>query len=59
MAVQVKHEDVEELKKWGMDLESVLEKCKFCKVPTRFWYEPKNEPCCPGCAAQRSPSDFE
>lgn len=28
----------------------VLERCCFCRIPTKFWYVKKDVACCQGCA---------
>ena len=48
--IRVEHEDVEELKKWGMGLDQILERCALCSTPTRYWHTPSNTPCCQTCA---------
>lgn len=58
MAIPIKHEDVEELKKWGMGLDKVIERCTLCKQPTRFWHERSNNPCCESCAKSHKVADL-
>lgn len=58
MALQVEHEDVEELAKWGMGLNRIQEDCFFCKKETRFWHRPSNRPVCESCAKTHSEADF-
>lgn len=58
MAVEVEHEDMEKLKKWGMGLESIQERCEFCGIATRYWHARTNTPCCQVCAAKKEESDF-
>lgn len=48
--IPVQHEDVEELRKWGMGLENLVERCWFCADFTRYWHMPTNNPVCPACA---------
>lgn len=50
MAIKIEHEDIEELKKWGLGLETVMESCILCKAPTRFWSVASNCPVCECCA---------
>lgn len=59
MSIEVQHEDTSSLSAWGIGLEEVQERCFFCRVPTRYWYMPKNEPCCRSCAALKDAADFE
>lgn len=59
MSIEVQHEDTEALAAWGLGLEQSQERCFFCKVPTRYWYMQKNEPCCQSCAALKDATDFE
>lgn len=58
MSIPVEHEDVEELKKWGMGLSSIQEQCTFCSVPTRYWHTDSNNPCCEACAATHDVADL-
>lgn len=48
--IPVQTEDIEELRSWGMGLESMCEHCFFCSVPTRTWHMATNTPVCEGCA---------
>ena len=50
MAIPVEREDVSELAKWGMGLEAIVERCAFCKQPTRYWHMRTNNPVCEACA---------
>lgn len=53
MAIQVEPEtvsDIEELKKWGLGLDKLMERCDFCGVQTRYWHKETNTPVCEGCA---------
>lgn len=34
------------------------ERCVFCRVPTRHWHTPTNNPVCPACAKRRTVRDF-
>lgn len=56
--IPVEHEDVDELKKWGMGLAFIKEHCALCKAPTRWWHKKTNTPCCLSCAKTRSVSDL-
>lgn len=49
-AIEVEHEDVEDLKTFGLGLANLQESCVFCASPTRYWHAPTNTPCCEGCA---------
>lgn len=55
--IKVEHEDTEELRKWGMGLEQLAERCIECRTPTRFWHVASNNPVCPGCAQKLRPTD--
>ena len=57
--ISIEHEDTEELKKWGLGLENVMERCFFCKAPTRFWNKKANEPCCESCAKTHTVKEFK
>lgn len=35
------------------------EHCVFCNVPTRYWYEPENAPCCRSCCRIYSRADVQ
>lgn len=59
MAIPVEHEDVEELKKWGLGLENLIERCFFCDTPTRYWHTATNTPVCEGCAATHRVSELK
>lgn len=56
MAIKIQHEDIEELKKWGLGLETVMESCILCKAPTRFWSVASKCPVCECCAQVRDES---
>jgi len=58
MAIPIEHESAEELKKWGMGLEKLIERCGLCNTPTRYWHDATNTPVCEGCAATRNVSDL-
>ncbi len=58
MSIPVEHEDIEQLKLWGLGLEKVIEKCYFCGDPTRYWYKPANKPVCTHCAKDHNPSEI-
>lgn len=58
MALVVEHEDVEALKKWGMGLWKMMERCTFCSVETRFWHKASNKPVCESCAALKAETDL-
>jgi hypothetical protein len=59
MSIPVEHEDVEELKKWGLGLEKLMEKCELCNVPTRYWHTATNTPVCQSCASTRNVKDLK
>lgn len=48
--IELTKEDPEELRKYGLGLDQILENCIFCKNPTTYWHVPTNTPCCPDCA---------
>jgi len=52
--IVVEPEDIKELKKWGMNLEKIIEHCVFCSTPTRFWHRETNNPVCQDCASKHS-----
>lgn len=58
MPIVVEHEDVEALKKWGMGLWKVMERCTFCRIETRYWQKGSNKPVCESCAASKAESDL-
>jgi hypothetical protein len=57
--IQIEHENVEELKKWGMGLSRIIENCFFCHTPTRYWNKKANQPCCPSCSKKHKVSEFK
>jgi len=57
--IPVVHEDVEELKKWGMGLETMLERCVFCRNGTPYWHRESNTPVCECCAETHSVSEIK
>lgn len=57
--IPVELEDTEELAKWGMGLEHMIEACFFCKTPTRYWNNKANQPCCPSCAKTHRVAEFK
>lgn len=59
MTIPVEHEDIDELKKWGIGLSNVMEDCVFCRIPTRYWNKKSNNPCCQSCAKTHKVSDFK
>lgn len=58
MAIPIEHENVEELKKWGMGLSKIVESCCFCNTPTRYWHTKSNQPVCPGCSKTHKVSEI-
>lgn len=54
MSIEVVHEDINELKKWGLGLEKIIESCIFCKGKTRYWSKEVNKPICKACANDHS-----
>lgn len=58
MTIPIVKEDVEELKKWGLGLEKLIERCHFCGQPTRLWHDASNTPVCGGCASSKSVTDI-
>lgn len=58
MAIPVEHEDVEELKGWGLGLENAVECCVFCGTGTRYWHLATNNPVCQCCAGVKAESDL-
>ena len=59
MSIRVEHEDIEELRKWGMGLSNIMELCVFCGYETRYWHRPTNTPVCPNCAQWHEPKELE
>lgn len=57
--IPVEHEDIEELKKWGMGLSNIVELCHFCHNGTRYWHRRTNTPVCQGCAKTHKVSDIK
>jgi len=51
-------EDKAELKKWGMGLENMKERCVFCNKPTDTWHENTNNPICTCCAETKKVCDI-
>ena len=35
-----------------------LERCCFCKTPSRTWAHPQDVACCQSCASTRTPADL-
>ena len=58
MAIPIEHEDKEELAKWGMGLETLLEHCIFCDKPTPYWHAKTNNPVCPKCSKTHKVGDI-
>lgn len=54
MALIVKKEPYFVTKEWR----GLLEKCVFCKMPTKYWYKEK-EPVCESCATEKNESDLK
>ncbi len=50
--IEVKHETIEDVR----DL-AAIERCCFCRRPTRYWYLPKDVACCRTCAGRAAPED--
>lgn len=36
-----------------------IEKCFFCKQPTRWWNKKRNQPVCPECATTHTPDELQ
>ena len=53
MAIEIVHEDTNELKSWGLGLEKIIERCIFCNDPTRYWSRVANKSICQSCAKER------
>lgn len=34
-----------------------VERCCFCREPTRYWFLPKDVACCEECASKAEPAD--
>jgi hypothetical protein len=58
MAIPIEHEDKEELAKWGMRLEMLLEHCIFCYKPTPYWHAKTNNPVCQECSKTHKVGDI-
>ena len=59
MTIPIERENVEELKKWGMGLEKIVEGCHFCGRQTRDWHSRTNTPVCEGCASTHKVEDIK
>jgi hypothetical protein len=59
MAIPIEHEDVKDLKKWGMGLDKLVEECHFCGTKTRYWHNRTNTPVCEGCAKTNTVADIK
>lgn len=51
MSIPVERENAEELKRWGLGLEKLLESCVFCRAGTPFWHRATKQPVCQYCAS--------
>ena len=51
--IEVEHEPIEDLR----DLVAI-ERCCFCRKPTRYWYLPKDVACCRVCAIRADHKDI-
>ena len=58
MSIDIKHEDIEQLKQWGLGLEKVIESCVFCGDKTRYWATTVNKPVCTHCAKERDVNEI-
>jgi hypothetical protein len=47
-------QDFEKLRKWGLGLEHLQERCTLCGTETRYWHRPSNSPVCPSCAEKHT-----
>lgn len=50
--IEVHREPREEV--WDL---AAIERCCFCRRPTRYWYLPKDVACCQECARKAEPKD--
>ena len=55
--IAVEHEDMEELRAWGLGLASIQERCIECSKETRYWHRASNQPVCQSCATELEDSD--
>lgn len=51
-------EDTEILKMWGLGVEKIIENCRFCSTPTRYWHKETNTPVCQVCAEKFEVKDL-
>jgi len=58
MPIPVEHEDVEELRSWGLGLDRVQERCVFCSAGTRYWHRPTNNAVCECCAGAKDVTEL-
>ena len=58
MAIPVVKEDVKSLKAWGLGLERIRERCRFCAAETSLWHRATNQPVCEACAATRNETEL-
>ena len=58
MTIPIEHEDKEELAKWDMGLETMLEHCLFCDKPTPYWHAKTNNPVCTECSKTHRVGDI-
>ena len=54
MTIPVKYEDLDTQLKWP----HIVEKCHFCKTPTRYWHENTNNPVCQHCAGRHKVAEL-
>jgi hypothetical protein len=51
MPIPLIHEDYTDMSfQEAFSVDHLVEKCFFCKEPTRFWHQASNEPVCPACS---------
>lgn len=51
MTIPLVHEDDLDMSfQEAFHVDSLVEKCFFCKAPSRFWHHKSNEVVCPSCA---------
>lgn len=58
MAIPVEEEDKQALKAWGLGLERIRERCRFCQAETSLWHRATNQPVCEACAATHNEVDL-
>ena len=58
MSIPLQLEDIKSLRKWGLNLDRVLERCVFCFAETKYWHVTSNTPVCTCCAGEHEESEI-